>query len=191
MAELYGKNGKFFSGEEASESQLYRLDRDGSFTGGSIVAFATHGLVSGDFDELVEPALALSQETGDASEEVGGARRTADGFLLAGEVTSLQLKDNLILLSACNTISDNASGEGLGGLASAFLYAGADSVLATHWEVFDDLAPQITTRFLEAASAGSNIDRSYALRNAIARFVAENPDFSHPVFWSAFVLLGT
>jgi CHAT domain-containing protein len=36
-----------------------------------------------------------------------------------------------VILSACNTAADDGSGEGLSGLARAFFYAGAASLLVS------------------------------------------------------------
>ena len=56
----------------------------------------------------------------------------------AGEIASLKINANLVVLSACNTGAGGGKGFGGGalqGLADAFFNAGAHAVLASHWEV--------------------------------------------------------
>jgi CHAT domain-containing protein/Tfp pilus assembly protein PilF len=104
----------------------------------SIVAFATHGLVAGDISGLAEPALAFTPPA--------VASATDDGLLTASEVTGLSLSADWVILSACNTAAPDGSvgGEGLSGLANAFFYAGARSLLVSHWPVRDDAAAWLT-----------------------------------------------
>ena len=92
-------------------------------SGFKIVAFATHGLVPGELDGLTQPALALS-----APDLADGS---GDGLLTMEEILSLKLDADWVVLSACNTAAadGNSSGEGLSGLAKAFCYAGARSLL--------------------------------------------------------------
>ena len=47
-----------------------------------------------------------------------------------------------VILSACNTAADDGSGEALSGLARAFFYAGAASLLVSQWSV-DDVATRV------------------------------------------------
>jgi CHAT domain-containing protein len=61
-----------------------------------------------------------------------------DGLLQASEVAQLKLNADWVVLSACNTASsDGVGAEALSGLARAFLYAGARSLVVSHWDVND------------------------------------------------------
>ncbi|HIM06190.1 MAG TPA: CHAT domain-containing protein, partial [Gammaproteobacteria bacterium] len=107
-------NRDVFFGEAASESQVKSLD----LSIYRVIAFATHGLIPGDLDGLVQPALALS-----SPEVVGGEE---DGLLMMGEVLGLQLNADWVILSACNTgAGEGAGAEAISGLGRAFFYAGA------------------------------------------------------------------
>ena len=101
-----------------------------------VVGFATHGLIAGDLPKLGEPALALTPPKEPTPED--------DGLLRASEVTQLKLNADFVVLSACNTAAaDGTPGaEGLSGLAKAFFYAGARSLLVSHWPVDFDLSGQ-------------------------------------------------
>jgi CHAT domain-containing protein len=51
-----------------------------------------------------------------------------------------KLDADWVILSACNTAAGGASdnAEALSGLARAFFYAGARSLLVSHWAVYSD-----------------------------------------------------
>ena len=52
-------------------------------------------------------------------------------------ISSLNIKANIVILSACNTASkENEYAPGFSGLV-AFFKAGAKNVLATHWPISD------------------------------------------------------
>ena len=96
-----------------------------------------------------------------------------------------------VILSACNTTSPSGKpGEtGLSGLAQAFFYAGAESLLVSHWPVFDDIAPLLTVETLKRAHAGQ--PRAKALQAAM-RDIRNKPelDADHPAVWGPLTLVG-
>ena len=63
------------------------------------------------------------------------------------EVFGLDLRAELVTLSACNTGLGRVSGEGVVGLARAFIYAGTASVLVSLWRVADTVATTEMERF--------------------------------------------
>lgn len=150
----------------------------------SILHLATHGFTSEEAGSLAEPGLVF---TPPASAEPGN-----DGYLAASEVVALDLASaRWVILSACNTASPSGKpGEtGLSGLAQAFFYAGAESLLVSHWPVFDDIAPRLTTETLRRSESG--MPRAEALQTAI-REIRNDPalDAAHPAVWAPFVLVG-
>jgi CHAT domain-containing protein len=168
-------------GTQATETRLKQM----ALTDYKVLAFATHGLVAGDFAGLSEPALVLTPpETGSAFD---------DGLLTASEVAQLKLDADWVILSACNTAAaDGTPGaEGLSGLAKAFFYAGSRALLVSHWPVASDAAVAITTRMLkEAAKPG--VGRSEAHRLAMMALIedTDHPHYAHPMFWAPFVVVG-
>jgi CHAT domain-containing protein len=97
-----------------------------------VVYFATHALVAGEVEKFAkvkaEPALVLSIPEKLTEED--------DGLLKASEVAMLKLNADFVVLSACNTAAgDKPGAEALSGLARAFFYAGARSLIVSHWEV--------------------------------------------------------
>jgi CHAT domain-containing protein len=100
-----------------------------------VVYFATHALVAGEVEKFAkakaEPALVLSIPDKPSEED--------DGLLTASEVAMLKLNADFVVLSACNTAAgDKPGAEALSGLARAFFYAGAKSLVVSHWEVDSD-----------------------------------------------------
>lgn len=149
-----------------------------------ILHLATHALTSEEAGSLSEPGLVFTPPETPTSED--------DGYLAASEVIKLNLLSaEWVVLSACNTGSPSgrAGQTGVSGLAQAFFYAGAESLLVSHWPVFDDVAPIITVETLRATKAG--LSRAEALQAAL-RKVREDPalDASHPSVWAPFSLVG-
>jgi len=103
-----------------------------------------------------------------------------------------------VVQSACNTAApDGVEGaEGLPGLAKAFFYAGARSLLVSHWPVETNAAVAITTGAFKALEQDPALGRSEALRRSmlelidIARSQPQQAHFAHPMFWAPFVLVG-
>ena len=154
-----------------------------------VIAFATHGLVAGDFTGLAEPALVLTPPA-----KPGPAD---DGLLTASEVAGLDL-DAGVILSACNTAAgDRPGAEGLSGLARAFFHAGSRALLVSHWSVPSETATALTVFSAQALAADPMIGRAEALRRAMVRVMkGEHPDgrrhplYAHPIFWAPFVNVG-
>ncbi len=149
-----------------------------------VVAFATHGLVAGDVG-VGEPGLVMTPPADPTPED--------DGLLKASEIAQLKLNADLVILSACNTAaSDGTPGaEGFSGLAKAFLYAGARSLLVSHWEVVSSSTVELMTRmsgYLEDKGLG----RAEALRLAMLDVMNDeaHPSHAHPLFWAPFVVVG-
>jgi CHAT domain-containing protein len=74
---------------------------------------------------------------------------TDDGYLSASEVAALKLDADWVILSACNTAAGEAKdAEVLSGLARAFFYAGARSLLVSHWAVNSQSTVKLMTKAL-------------------------------------------
>jgi len=151
----------------------------------AVLAFATHALMPGELDGVVEPALVLSPPVVATQED--------DGLLSASEVTTLDLGAEWVILSACNTAAGGQQGgDALSGLSRAFFYAGARSLLASHWPVFDKVAPILTTRTIQLRQENPGMSRAEALQRAMreVRESAQDPVFAHPSVWAPFALIG-
>lgn len=152
-----------------------------------ILAFATHGLVAGEIPgQGAEPALVLTPP-----EE---ATPDNDGLLTASEVSEMRLNAQWVILSACNTAGSDGTpnGEGLSGLASAFFYAGAQSLFVSHWPVVSDATVSLTTHMLSTLKEQKDLRASEAHRQSMLAMMAnaKEPMFAHPLFWAPFVVVG-
>jgi CHAT domain-containing protein len=155
-----------------------------------VVAFATHGLVAGDLPALAEPALAMTPPSVPTEED--------DGLLRARDVSQLKLNADLVVLSASNTAAaDGTPGaEGLSGLATAFFYAGARSLLVSHWPVDSAATVKLTTSVFNALKNDPAIGRAEAFRRAMLAMIDDaskpgNPAYeAYPLYWAPFVVVG-
>lgn len=92
----------------------------------------------------------------------------------------------LLVLSACETASgDRQAALGLAGIA---VRAGARSTMASLWAVDDEATVMLMTNFYQELRK-TNMTKAEALRIAQQKVLKERK-FSHPYFWSAFILIG-
>ena len=82
--------------------------------------------------------------------------------------------------------------EGLSGLARSFFYAGARSLLVSHWPVETNSAVELTTGIFEEMKTNPEIGRAEALRRSRIRLInnQDHPEYAHPYFWAPFVVVG-
>jgi CHAT domain-containing protein len=155
-----------------------------------IVHFATHGLVAAPKAGCpARPALLTSF----------GAQGS-DGLLEFGDIFDLKLDADLVILSACNTASqagveatreagiEGGGGQALDGLVRAFIGAGGRQVIASHWPAPEEYGA--TKRLFESlfqSRPGESLGQ--ALLDA-ERKLMDDPDTSHPFYWSGFALIG-
>src|SRR5207248_10296487 len=133
-----------------------------------IVYFATHGLVAGEVEKFAkvkaEPALALTIP--DTATELD------DGLLTASEVAQLKLNADWVVLSACNTAAEEKPGaEALSGLARAFFYAGARSLLVSHWSVSDEATARLMVGTFQASARDPKLSHAQALRQSMLAMI--------------------
>ncbi|HYG54611.1 MAG TPA: CHAT domain-containing tetratricopeptide repeat protein [Burkholderiales bacterium] len=203
IARVLGGSTQLYVGEDAQE----RVAKKGDLRAARFVLFATHGFLGGEYlssDQPLEegearrisarpqaqPALALTL-VGD----LGGE----DGLLTMKEVIEdLELNAELVALSACNTAGESAqanNGEGFAGLTRAFMYAGAKSLLVSHWSV-DSLSTQAlmtsTFRNIKTGMPALNAVNDAQRQLLAGRYSRGEFHFSraHPFFWAAFVYVG-
>jgi len=157
-------------GARASESWLKRAD-----LGGYGLHFATHGT----YDDRAPGRSALVLAPG----------RGEDGLLQVREIASLSLRAGLVSLSACDTgLGEVVTGEGVVGLARAFLHAGADAVAMTLWRVPDASTAELMRRFYTHMRAGR--PAAEALREAKLEIVRGRASRRAPFHWAGVVLSG-
>jgi CHAT domain-containing protein/tetratricopeptide (TPR) repeat protein len=106
------------------------------------------------------------------------------------ELYTLDIKPQLVVLSACNTgMGQLESGEGFMSLSRALTYAGAPSLVYSLWEVPDEETAFIMEQFYLHLEQG--LSKDVALQRAKQTFLAKYPLKQHPYFWAGFVLNGS
>jgi CHAT domain-containing protein len=154
-----------------------------------VVYFATHALVAGEVEKFAqakaEPALVLSMPAKPSGED--------NGLLTASEVATLKLNADFVVLSACNTAAgDKPGAEALSGLARAFFYAGARSLVASHWDVDSEATVTLMDGLFAALKAKPGLSHAEALRLSILQMIdnRSKPEWAEPFFWAPFVIVG-
>lgn len=115
----------------------------------------------------------------------------ADRTLSLPEIYAQRLHASLVSLSACETGSGRfAEGEGILSLARAFAYAGARSLVASHWAVNERSTTEIFSDFYE--NLRLHLPKAEALRQAKLHYLAsaEMDARKAPFHWAAFTLTG-
>jgi len=169
-------------GEQASETAIKRLSAAGDLSRTRILHFATHGLVSGELRGLAEPAIVLTPPSSASPED--------DGLLTASEVATLSLDADWVILSACNTAAGDGDGQALSGLARAFFYAGARSLMVSHWPVASDAAVRLATRAISEVASDPRTSRAEALRRAMVAEIQAGGRRADPANWAPFIVVG-
>jgi CHAT domain-containing protein len=139
-----------------------------------------------------------------------------DGRLTVSEIFDLDIKANLVTLSACDTALVRGEwktfpqGDDLIGLSRAFIHAGTPSILASLWKVSDESTVELMGDFYRNLRVMSKAE---ALRQAQLRLLGSStrsvsgqqtgklspstrkPDimpaeWAHPFYWAPFILGG-
>lgn len=160
---------------EGSGATSRALIRD--VRGKGVLHFAGHAVFDPDVPGTSRLVLAGSGEPAD--------------FVYATEITTWPLDDlELVVLSACSSVTPSRSEAGsFWGLAQPFLIAGAGSVLGSLWEIGDEGARVLTTRFHEEWLRGR--DPGAALQQAQLSLIHDDEGLhASPRLWAAVQVVG-
>jgi CHAT domain-containing protein len=173
IASELGGSSQLFLSTEATEARF----KSEPLTRFRVIHFATHAFADVHYPERSAIVLAPDPSTGD------------DGLLQVREIRSLNLRADLVTLSACDAGAGRAEGiQGLESLVSAFQFAGARSVLASRWETDDTFAASLMTDvYRELATGVSIVD---AVRHAQLEALKKYGTAARPSLWSAFFVSG-
>lgn len=146
----------------------------------SIVHLATHSIL--DVEQPNQSALVFTK-----------TRDSLDNLLRLSEIYNLEMRAEMLVLSACNTgFGPIARGEGINSLARAFNISGVPSVMATLWGISDESSKKIMKLYYEFLKKGMSKD--IALQKAQLEFLhndkVSSPSFRLPVYWAAWVPIG-
>ncbi len=133
-----------------------------------------HLAVHGEFDEL-DPLLS----------SLWLASRNPDNRrLTVKEVFSLDIRADLVTLSACQTGLGKLEAGELIGLNRAFIYAGTHALISALWRV-DDLSTSVLMKHFYRNYATMNKGGSLRQAQLIVK-----KEFAHPAYWAGLSLIG-
>lgn len=154
---------------KASEQRV----KTGSLSQYKYIHLATHGVV----DEVnpKDSRILLKQDDQE------------DGFLYSGEIYNLDLDASLVTLSACETgLGRISKGEGIIGLSRALLYAGANNLVVSLWNVADQSTAQLMVDFYQHVG-----DHQFGTALKTAKLdMIDSEAYAHPYYWAPFILIG-
>lgn len=114
--------------QQMKESDIKAMDKTGELANYKYIHIASHGFADDAIPEF-SGVMMTQPSNGDGKEDM---------FLLAHEISKLNLKADMAVLSACSTaLGKIYGGEGINGLNSSFLSAGANNTLLSLWPVSD------------------------------------------------------
>ena len=109
----------------------------------------------------------------------------ADGKLQAEEIFGLDIRADLVVLSACQTgLGDIRSGDDVVGMNRAFIFAGTHSLMSSLWRVSDvSTAIMMKQFYRNYVTYGKAESLTRAMQHVKNRY-------PHPGYWGAFSLIG-
>jgi CHAT domain-containing protein/predicted negative regulator of RcsB-dependent stress response len=155
-------NSRLFMGEEATEEQLRTWGPQSRF-----IHIATHGYFRQD-----NPMFS--------------SIRLGNSLLSLFDLYQLQFNAELVTLSGCGTgMNVVIGGDELIGLVRGLLYAGAQTLMVSLWEVHDQSTAEFMGDFYKTYKSSAN--KANALRKAMIHLKKKH---RHPYYWAAFALVG-
>ncbi|MCC3457648.1 CHAT domain-containing tetratricopeptide repeat protein, partial [Microcoleus sp. PH2017_08_TRC_O_A] len=152
---------------------------DGSLANYQIVHFATHGIANSKNPELSGILMSMVDDKGNP----------VNGFLRLTDIFNLKLSANLVVLSACQSgMGQNVKGEGMVGLTRGFMYAGAQRVAVSLWNVDDEGTSVLMQKFYRKMLQ-EKLAPAAALRAAQMEMM-QDQEWQSPYYWAAFTLQG-
>ena len=164
----------------------------------NIIHFATRITWSGSSlilsDEDVGRLLTASPNSEPDFEALDSPSRMScpsmpDVCLTAEEVSNLDLHAKLVIFAVSQIIQhdDAVASDKLNTIIDAFLLAGADAVLVSHWPIPSAASKHFFTTFFQKFNDGADVCAAFQ-QSVIA--VKQSSDFSHPSNWGGFMLCG-
>ena len=174
LKQTYPDATELYEGWDAGKAAITAKD----LTPYQAIIFATHGYAADDLGGLKEPVLVLTLIDQPADR---------DGFLRLSEVMGLDLRADIVALTACQSgLGKRITGEGTMGMGRAFQYAGARSVLMSLWSVAEEPSMKLVESFFMYMKQGKG--KLEALK--MARDDIRKAGYDHPFFWASFILVG-
>jgi CHAT domain-containing protein len=163
--------GTFLYGPQATETQV----REGAGKA-DLIHLATHSVINDRNPMMSQLILAPDQEN--------------DGLLHTYELFDIDLKADLVCLSACNSgLGELQQGEGMVSLARGFMYAKVPHLMMSLWAVPDRSTSELMLNFYSALQEG--VPYEEAMRQAKLKYLQQaDQNLGHPYYWGAFIHVG-
>jgi CHAT domain-containing protein len=140
-----------------------------------------------DYIHFVSHATASRLVPLDSAVILSASGTPDSGKLYARDILGRPLHAELVTISACQGSGVREyAGEGLVGLAWAFLRAGSHNVIGALWDVSDASTPELMQHLYNGIGAGDPPDVS--LRAAKLDMLHSRGVFRKPIYWGAFQL---
>ncbi len=177
LYEKHNKNALMKTHLQANENFL----KSGDLENYKIIHFATHGFVNEENPQF--SGILFAQDTTKTASE-------NEGILYQSEIYNLKLNADLTVLSACETgLGKITKGEGVIGLTRALLYAGSKNIIVSLWSVNDASTSKLMINFYGNLLENEENKFSKHLQKAKLQLIQDGK-YSHPYFWSPFILIG-
>ena len=177
LARIFGpQRSRIFIGQQADENSFRALA-----PAYQAIHFATHGVL--DNRHPLYSYLLLAK-TGEED----------DGLLEAREIMHLNLRADLVVLSACETARGRiGAGEGVVGMSWAFFAAGCRTMVATQWEINSASAAELMVKFYQRllpTTGRERVRKASALQQAAIELMQDRR-YRHPSYWAGFIMVGS
>lgn len=188
--EAFGSKGECKMGLEASKRYFIEHCKDKE-----VIHVACHGF----FHELQPLKSGLLFSDGKSlpyvkKEKFCFSEVSSDMLLTAEEMLNLELKADLVVLSACVTgVNENRPGDELIGLTRSFIYAGTPSVIVSLWGVYSDSTLELMRAFFKYwTDPKEPMNKVEALQKAQLNLIHNESKeaWRHPYHWAPFILIG-
>jgi CHAT domain-containing protein/Tfp pilus assembly protein PilF len=176
----------FLKKHKSSEIFLYKGASKQNFESeakkGRIIHIASHAIMNTSEPEL--SGIFFAQ--GDTLNQWNALK---DGHVLfSGETYNLDIRTNLLVLSACETGTGKIrGGEGVISLSRGFIYDGVPNIMYSLWKIGDKNTYSLMTAFYKFILSG--LSYSKALQQAKLELIKE-PALAFPKNWAGFELVG-
>ena len=141
----------------------------------ALIHFAAHG--DPDRGEIALSPVSTTNSTPQEEEYL----------LTMADVSKVQLRAKLVVLSCCHSGRGEIKVEGVIGIARAFLGSGARSVLVARWALDDESTEQFMKCFYEHLFRGESASESL---HEVRKWMRGNPKYSEVKKWATFMLIG-
>ena len=142
----------------------------------SLIHIAAHGNA-----ERGQIALAPNRRT-----ESTGISQEEDYLMTMEDISKVQLRAKLVVLSCCHSGRGQINCEGVVGIARAFLGSGARSVLVSRWALEDTATEQLMNQFYAHLADGESASESL---HQVMKWMRNNR-FTKVSQWAPFMLIG-